>query len=142
MSIFIDTGVFIGYVNEKDKNHDVAVNLLDGIMMNRYRSPFTSDYIFDEAVTVALYRTKDIRKAIDVGDLIVGNEEKGLTRFINILSVSKSIFNEAWKLFLKYPDKMLSFTDCASIALIKGREIDCIASFDKDFEGIVNRVAE
>ena len=24
MSIFIDTGVFVGYVNEKDKNHDVA----------------------------------------------------------------------------------------------------------------------
>ena len=64
-------------------------------MRNRYRTPFTSDYIFDEAVTVALYRTKDIRKAIDVGDLIVGNEERGMTRFINILSVSKSIFNEA-----------------------------------------------
>jgi hypothetical protein len=142
MSIFIDTGVFIGYVNEKDKNHDAAVNLLEGIMMNRYRTPFTFDYIFDEAVTVALYRTKDIRKAIDVGDLIVGNEEKGMTRFINILSVSKSIFSEAWKLFLKYPDKMLSFTDCSSIAIIKGREIDYIVSFDKDFEGIVNRVAD
>jgi len=96
----------------------LAVNLLEGIMRNRYRTPFTSDYIFDEAVTVALYRTKDIRKAIDVGDLIVGNEERGMTRFINILSVSKSI------------------------ALIKGREIDYIASFDKDFDGIVNRVAE
>jgi predicted nucleic acid-binding protein len=142
MSIFIDTGVFVGYVNKKDKNHNIAVNFLEGLMRNRYRTSFTSDYIFDEAVTVALYRTKDIRKAIDVGELIVGNEEKGITRFVNILPVSKSIFNEAWKLFLKYPEKMLSFTDCTSIALIKGREIDYIASFDKDFDGIVNRVAE
>lgn len=142
MSIFIDTGVFVGYVNKKDKNHDSAVNLLEGIMRNRYRTSFTSDYIFDEAVTVALYRTKDIRKAINVADLIVGNEEREITRFVNILQVSKSIFNETWKLFLKYPEKMLSFTDCTSIAIIQGREIDYIASFDRDFDGIVNRVAE
>ena len=142
MSIFIDTGVFVGYVNKKDKNHDIAVNLLEEIMMNKYRAAFTSGYIFDEAVTVALYRTKDIRKAIDAGELIIGNKEKGITRFVNILPVSKDIFNEAWKSFLKYPEKMLSFTDCTSIALINGREIDCIASFDKDFDGIVNRVAE
>ncbi len=60
MSIFIDTGVFVGYVNKKDKNHGIAVNLLEGIMRNKYRTSFTSDYIFDEAVTVALYRTKDM----------------------------------------------------------------------------------
>ncbi|NQE46611.1 tRNA(fMet)-specific endonuclease VapC [ANME-1 cluster archaeon GoMg2] len=142
MSIFIDTGVFVGYVNKKDRDHDIAVNLLEAIMRNRYRAAFTSDYIFDEAVTVALYRTKDIRKAIDVGELIIGNEEKGVDRFVNFLPVSKSIFNDAWGLFLKYPEKMLSFTDCTSIALIKRREIDYIASFDKDFDGIVNRVRE
>ncbi len=142
MSIFIDTGVFVGYVNKKGKNHDIAVNLLEDIMRNRYRAAFASDYIFDEAVTVALYRTKDIRKAIDAGELIIGSREKGIAQFVNILPVSKVIFNEAWKSFLKYPEKMLSFTDCTSIALIKGREIDYIASFDKDFDGIVNRVAE
>jgi predicted nucleic acid-binding protein len=76
MSIFIDTGVFVGYVNKKDKNHDIAVNLLEEIMMNKYRAAFTSGYIFDEAVTVALYRTRDIRKAIDAGELIIGNKKK------------------------------------------------------------------
>ena len=142
MSIFIDTGVFVAYVNKKDKNHSSAVNLLEDIMRNKFRTSFTSDYIFDEAITVALHRTKDIRKAIDVGELIVGNEEKGIIRFVNIILVSKVVFNEAWKLFLKYPEKMLSFTDCTSIALIKGREIDYVASFDTDFDGIVDRVAE
>ncbi|MCD6341031.1 MAG: type II toxin-antitoxin system VapC family toxin [Desulfurococcales archaeon] len=142
MSIFIDTGVFVGYINKKDEHHDVAVNLLEDIMRNRYRAPFTSDYIFDEAVTVALYRTGDFRKAIDVGELIIGNKEKEIAQFVNILPVSKIVFNEAWKIFLKYRNKMLSFTDCTSIALIKEREIDYIASFDEDFNGIVNRVAE
>ena len=142
MSIFIDTGVFVGYINNKDEHHDVAVNLLEDIMRNRYRAPFTSDYIFDEAVTVALYRTRDSRKAIDVGELIIGNKEKGIAQFVNILPVSKIVFNEAWKIFLKYTKKMLSFTDCTSIALIKEREMDYIASFDEDFNGIVNRVAE
>lgn len=99
MSIFIDTGVFVAYVNKKDKNHSSAVNLLEDIMRNKFRTSFTSDYIFDEAITVALHRTKDVRKAIDVGELIVGNEEKGIIRFVNIMPVSKVVFNEAWKLF-------------------------------------------
>jgi hypothetical protein len=139
MSVFIDTGIFIAYVNKKDEHHTDATTILEDIMRNRYGVPFTSEYIFNEAVTIALYKA-NIAKAIDVRDLILGNAERGIPCFMNILSVSRGDFNESWKLFLKYADKKLSFTDCISIELMKKKGIEYIASFDSDFDGIVPRV--
>ena len=46
-----------------------------------------------------------------------------------------------WSLFTEYPERRLSFTDCTSIALMRKRGIDAIASFDRDFDGIIPRIA-
>jgi len=67
--------------------------------------------------------------------LILGDD---LPRFLEIIFVDRVIFNKAWKYFQRY--KELSFTDCTSLALIEEYEIDYIASFDSDFDGIVARI--
>jgi len=134
--IFIDTGVFVAYVNKRDINHERAVEILEDVMRGKYGRAYTSDYVFDEAVTFALLKTKDVRKALNVGRLILGDDV--LPRFLEILFVDRVIFNKAWKYFRRY--KGLSFTDCISIALIEEYEIDYIASFDSDFDGIVSRI--
>jgi hypothetical protein len=136
MSVLIDTGIFIAYINKRDSNHDKAVSLLEDIMRGRYGISYTSDYIFNEAVTYTLMKTKDIGKALDVGRLILGDGE--LPRFTHILFVDRGTFNKAWEIFLKYD--RLSFTDCTSIALINEYEINYIASFDSGFDGIVARL--
>ena len=133
--IFIDTGIFVAYVNKRDTNHERATEILEDVMRGKYGRAYTSDYVFDEAVTFALLKTKDVRKALNVGRLILGDD---LPRFLEILFVDKVTFNKAWKYFQKY--KKLSFTDCTSIALIEEYEIDYIASFDSDFDGIVPRI--
>lgn len=140
MSIFIDSNVFIAYINKSDENYGRASEIFEDIMKNKYGMPFTSDYIFNETVTTALYRTGSIARAIDVRDLMLGNEEKEIPSFITMLFVTGDLLSNAWKLFLKYSEKKLSFTDCASIELIKSRGIEYIASFDKDFDGIVSRI--
>jgi hypothetical protein len=137
--IFIDSNVFIAYVNKSDENHDKADELLEDIMKNKYGMPFTSDYIFNETVTTVLYRTGNVIRAVDVRDLILGNEEKEIPSFITMVFITEDVLSNAWKLFLKYSTKKLSFTDCASIEVIKSRGIEYIASFDKDFNGIVSR---
>ncbi|MFH1774741.1 MAG: PIN domain-containing protein [Methanobacteriota archaeon] len=139
MSMLIDSNVFIAYINKSDENHDKADELLEDIMKNKYGMPFTSDYIFNETVTTVLYRTGNIARAVDVRDLILGNEEKEIPSFITMIFITEDVLSNAWKLFLKYSEKKLSFTDCASIELIKSRGIEYIASFDKDFNGIVSR---
>jgi len=66
--IFVDTGIFVAYVNKRDVNHKRAVEILEDIMRGKYGKAYTSDYVFDEAVTFALLKTKDVRKALNVGN--------------------------------------------------------------------------
>ncbi len=139
MSVFIDTGVFIAYINKKDEHHAYASRLIDKIMKNDFGAAFTSDMIFDEAMTFILYKTGDINKAISVRDLILGNNEKGIAQFINLLFIDREVFEKALITFIKYAEKKLSFTDCSTIEFMKNRDIENIVSFDEGFDGIIPR---
>jgi len=94
---------------------------------------YTSEYVFDEAVTVALI-TKDIKIAIDIGNYILSSPR------IKLLFINDEIFKRAWKIFQKYKEKRLSFTDCTTIAPIEQHKIDKLMSFDQHFNGIVQRI--
>jgi len=116
-------------------NHKRAVSLLRTALRGDYGTMYTSDYIFDEAVTVALVRTGKPKIAIDIGNFILSS------RRLRIVYVNKTIFKEAWSIFTKYFEKKLSFTDATSIAIMKRYNIDYIMSFDKHFDGIVSRIS-
>ena len=142
MSVFIDAGIFIAYVNEKDKLHAEADGLIDDIADNKYGMAFTSNAVFDEAVTFLLYKTGDVRNAIRVRDFILGNKEKDMLQFMNLLFVDKDVLNKGWNIFVKYADKKLSFTDCTTIELMNSKGIEYLASFDGGFDGVVSRIGE
>ena len=135
MSAFIDTGVFVAARNKRDINHEKAVNLLREALKGKYGRIYTSDYIFDEAVTVALVRTRKSDIAIDIGNFILSSKK------LRILHVDKLVFMDAWRIFKKYVNKKLSFTDAVSIALMRRYNIDYIISFDKHFDNIVPRIS-
>jgi len=134
LSIFIDTGVFVAARNRSDINHERAVELLRKALKGEYGRLYTSDYVFDEAVTVALVRTGSPRIALDIGNFILSS------RKLKIIHVNKTIFKEAWNIFTKYSQKGLSFTDATSIAVMKLYRINYVMSFDKHFNGIVPRI--
>ena len=71
MSVFIDTGVFVAARNTRDINHKRAVELLEKAIRGEYGEIFTSDYVFGEAVTVALVRTGRPDIAARTGQLIL-----------------------------------------------------------------------
>jgi predicted nucleic acid-binding protein len=135
LNVFIDSGIFIAFHNKRDVNHDRAKEIMKSIANGDMGSAYTSDYIFDEAVTSALIRTRRMDMALSVGKMILGEL---ITPFVIILRVNGDAFREAWKFFSQYAEKGLSFTDCASIALMKS--INKITSFDSDFDGIVPRI--
>jgi len=138
LSIFIDSGFFIAFHNTKDSNNSKATKLMREIVAGRLGSAYTSDYIFDEAVTTALFRTRRPEIALSVGKMILGELTKP---FLIVLRVNDEAFRQAWKLFPRCASRGLSFTDCTSIALMGMRNIDSIVSFDKDFNGIVSRIS-
>ena len=140
MSIFIDACIFIAYVNEKDRLHAQASSLIDDIMDNKHGVVFTSNAVFDEAVTFLLYKTGDFRNAARVRDIIIGNKEKDMQQFMKLLFVDKEVMDKGWNIFVKYADKKLSFTDCTIIELMNSKDIEYLASFDGGFDGIVTRI--
>ena len=134
MAVFIDTGIFVAARNKRDVNHKRAVNLLRAALKGDYGAIYTSDYVFDEAVTVALVRTGKPDIAIDIGNFILSSKR------LRIIHVNKTIFEEAWNVSIRYSEKKLSFTDATSIAIMRMYNINYIMSFDRHFDGIVSRV--
>lgn len=130
MVIFLDSSLFCAYKNKEDVHHGKSAKIMESIHNQEHGEPVTTDYIFDETVTVLLRKTNK-SAAIDVGDLILNSE-------ILMVCVDKIVFEAAWNLF--QTTEGLSFTDCTNIAFMQLFGIEKIATFDKSFskvDGIV-----
>jgi len=91
--------------------------------------------VFDEAVTLALVRTRRSEIATNIVNFILSSS------IIRVLFVDEETFKLAWKIFDNYADRRLSCTDAVSIALMRIYKIERIISFDKHFDGIVARIS-
>ena len=59
MSVFIDTGAFLAYRNKEDRYHEIACKLFTEALKGKYGQMYTSDYVYDETLTLALVRTNN-----------------------------------------------------------------------------------
>lgn len=126
MTIVIDASVFCAYANIDDIHHDKAKKILDGVISIKHDLILTTDYIFDETVTVAMRRSNK-KISIWLGNFLLNSE-------ITIADIDQKIFQKAWELFKK--TEKLSFTDCSTIAFMETFGINKIATFDKEFREI------
>ncbi len=131
MAVFLDTGFLLAFKNEDDKNHQNAQELMKEFLTNKYGLIYTSTFVFDEIVTLALVRIRNIEFALDMGNYLLSSPR------ITILSLSKQDFQETWNIFKKYAKKGLSFTDCS--ILVQCRRTDCqyVATYDSHFKGLI-----
>ena len=125
--IFIDSSVYVAFYNKDDSQHQKAVGVLEKVASGNFGNEVTSDYVFDETVTVTLSRTKDKKTAINAGSHILEST--------HLLDVHGHVFDASWKLF-KENDDGLSFTDSSAIALMNLFNIEHIATFDRAFKSI------
>ncbi len=131
MSLLIDTSALIAARNAEDKNHKRAVDTMVPVLKGEYGKVFTSDYIFDEAVTLAYMRTGSKRFSRDIGTF-------AKARPITMRFIEPMDFDRAWELYNQYEDKHFSFTDSTNIALMERLDIEAIFTFDSEFKGIAN----
>ena len=97
----------------------------------------TSDYVYDETVTLTQTRTGDVDAGLEVGRRIRG---AGYPSAVELLHSSPSLFNRTVSVHRTYADHDLSFTDAMTVAMVEYHEIDGVLSFDDDFDGIVSRL--
>ncbi len=127
--IFIDTNVIVSYAVVKDSNHDKSVSLINRVVSGEFGTAITSDYVFDETVTVILVRSKSLETAKAVGNII--NDS------MNILRVDETVFDNSWKKFTEQRNTRFSFTDCTILGIMEEYGIDSLASFDGEFSKAV-----
>jgi len=134
MSVFVDTGAFLAYRNKKDKYHEVAQKLFMDALKGKYGQIYTSDYIYDEALTLAITRTNNIDVAMDISDVI-------LSPRIKMVFVDSKILKSSTKTFKQYSSRNLSFTDAVSIEIMNELNINKYLGFDAHFNGIAEWVS-
>ena len=135
MSVFADTGAFLAYRNKKDRYHEVALKLFRDALKGKYGQIYTSDYIYDEALTLALARTNNIDVAIDIAEVIQSPR-------IRMVFVNAELLERATKTFKQYPSRNLSFTDAVSIEIMNELDIEKYLGFDAHFNGIAEQVSQ
>jgi predicted nucleic acid-binding protein len=92
-----------------------------------YTFVFTSDYVFDETVTlVRLAHSHE--KAVKFGDALPAS------RVLNLLKLDDGLIRQGWTVFKQHHNKTFSFTDCTSFALMKQMEDPDAFSFDCNFD--------
>jgi len=140
-STFIDSNIFIAFANKRDRGHARSCELMDIVRKGEFGIPYTSDYVFDEAVTTALARTGRLTTAVKVGKIILGSEEESIPRLARLIRVDERVFAEAWATFKAGRFEGLSFTDHTILAQLRGFKIDTLISFDTGFDGLAERIS-
>lgn len=135
--ILVDTNVFVAFLNKRDKNHQRAKEIVVKLLSGKYGSRYTISEVFTETATFLFRKTRRMDGVAKAWDLIYSVE----AALVQPLIIKKEDIDNAWLLFQKYATQKrpLSFVDCLLIAVSQSFEIDSIASFDSEFDGILKR---
>jgi uncharacterized protein len=119
---FVDTGAWYALLDKNDPDHAAVT-----VAFRTYRGRLvTSNYIFDEAVTLARYRlgwSVAHRLGTELRDQRVARLER----------VSSKDEAAAWSIFEQHRDKRYSFTDCTSFVLVQRLGLAVCLAVDSDF---------
>lgn len=120
--VFVDTSGWYAYARKDDPAHEgasAALEKWEGRLV-------TTDYIFDETVTLARARLGPA-SAVKIGETLL---DSGVVELVTLLPED---FEEAWDLFKKGKDKAWSFTDCTSFAVMRRLRLHAAIATDRHF---------
>ncbi len=125
--IFVDTSAWYAIEVEDDVNHEAACKVLSSIASGKYGIVVTTDYVLDEMLTLLRLR-KGLVTALTFTDKIRKSKS------VRIFWVDDGLFERALDTFKKSSDKLWSFTDCISFALMRELGLSTAFTFDKHFK--------
>lgn len=121
--IFVDTSAWFAYANRRDPDH-AAVSEFIGSFAGRL---ITSNYIFDETVSLCRYRLGHEAGCI-AGSVLNDPDD------VDMVRITPNDERDAWALFCARPDQRYSFTDCTSFTLMRRLGLTTALALDLDFE--------
>ncbi|MFQ5614275.1 MAG: type II toxin-antitoxin system VapC family toxin [Anaerolineae bacterium] len=125
-TIFVDTSAWIGLFARDDQWHPQARQFWQELPRQVVQL-VTSEYVLSETYTHLRRRRKGLQRAILFHDTIYA------APMIDILDIDRPLRAKAWTIFTGYQDKVLSFVDCTSFALMQTLSIIEAFAFDEHF---------
>ncbi len=120
--VFVDTGAWYALVDADDPDHARV-----SVCFREYRGRLvTSNYVFDEILTLTRYRL-GWQVASRLGDQLRTGRVARLER------ITPQDEEAAWAIFYRYNDKSFSFTDCTSFAFVQRLGLPLCLAIDADF---------
>jgi len=89
----------------------------------------------DEAVTLTQARTNSVDDADTIAKRIRGSDP--YLAIVELIYTTPELVAAALETFRRYDDHDLSFTDALIVSICERRDIDAVASFDSDFDGLI-----
>lgn len=126
MNYFVDTSAWVALFDASDKYHSHAVDGLNPLLGTSVMF-LTSDYVFDETVTLLLQRGGQAQ-AVRFGNWVLSAKN------IELTYVGHDVWQSAWEMFQSYEDKQWAFTDCTSFVLMRQHHLHHAFTFDHHFE--------
>ena len=121
--VFVDTGAFIARYLAQDAFHASAAATWKTLVG---RPLFTSNHVLDETLTM-LGRRAGYGFAADRGEAIYHSKS------LQILYSTREDESHAIRMFRKFADQNVSFTDCISFVLMKRSRIIHAFTYDRHF---------
>jgi uncharacterized protein len=121
--IFVDTSFWVANQNRRDQHHAAAGQLL--LMLGNDRL-VTTNYVRGETWTF-LRRRSGHAVATDFLDLIDG------TARVTVITVAPTVEDEALRWLRQHDERVYSFVDATSFAVMRELRIGRALAFDDDF---------
>ena len=128
MPLFIDTGAFFAYYNDRDERHERARAVFQAIQGGRlsYTPLYTTRYVLSELVTLLLYKLGHATASRALRDIREADS-------FNIERVNEAAFSRAHSEFDRYDDQAITLVDHLTAVLARDRDVEHIFAFDSDF---------
>ncbi len=120
--LFVDTSAWFAFANRKDPDHAAVRESLRSFSGRLV----TSNFIFDETVSLSLYRLGH-EVARLAGSILLDPAT------VDLIRITTEDEQAAWALFCQRGDQRFSFTDCTSFALMRRLAIPTALALDEDF---------
>ncbi|MCP3960227.1 MAG: PIN domain-containing protein [bacterium] len=124
--LLVDSSAWIALLDSSDSLHSRALEFWRTSLKDRRRF-LTSDYVLDESYTFLRRRRNGMAMAIALHDRVLSSQ------LVEVAEIDEGLRSHAWEIFVGYEDKVLSFTDCTSFALMRERRLLDAFTFDDDF---------
>jgi hypothetical protein len=120
---FVDTSAWFAYANRRDSAHA----RIRSVLRTFQGRLITSNFIFDETVTLCLYRL-GYQVAARVGEVLLDQT------VVDLVRITPEDEQKAWALWLARPAKTYSYTDCTSFVVMRRLGLQRAVAIDIDFQ--------